>query len=311
MKVFREMPEMEILKESVIAIGSFDGVHLGHMELFEQLLKKKKERKLKAVVITFFPNPKALILKNKFTGHISSKDEKLKLLKSCNIDLLYSLNFNEHLRRISASSFLDQIVRAFNPSCFIVGYNHFFGYRKEGDLEFLMNEREVHSFEVIKVLEKTHPDQGKISSSKIRDFLLKGNIKEANALLGYNYSIGGEVVKGDELGRKIDFPTANLKIEKREKLLPRRGVYMVRSYIDGKSFLGMCNIGVRPTVSNAGKISIEVHFFDLSFEMYGKKIIIEFLTFIRNEIFFKDLRSLKKQLESDKNKCLEYSINNV
>ena len=311
MKILTEIPKTELLKESIITIGSFDGAHLGHRELFKKLSEEKEKRGLKTVVVTFFPNPKAFMLKDAFEGHLSSREEKISLLKSFNIDLLYVLKFDENLKNISASNFLKQITNAFNPSVFIVGYNHFFGYKKEGNLAFLKEKQKMFSFEVIQVAEISHPIQGKISSSKIRDLLTQGKIKQANTVLGYKYSLEGKVIKGKGLGKEINFPTANLKININIKLLPKQGVYLIESLIAGKVFLGMCNIGLRPTVSKSNKLSVEVHFFGLNYNLYGKKINISFLSFIRDEALFDNLHSLKKQLELDKNKCLEYSINNV
>ena len=311
MKILTKIPEKEILKESVITIGSFDGLHLGHRELLEQLSEQRKEKGLKTVVVTFFPNPKAFIMKNRFEGHLNSRREKISLLENFNIDLLCILKFDESLKKISASNFLKEIVNAFNPSVFIVGYNHFFGYKKEGDLRFLKARQDLFSFKVIEVAEMLHSIEGKISSSKIRDLLNQGKVEQANAILGYKYSLEGKVIKGNGLGQKINFPTANLKAGKDIKLLPRQGVYFVKSSIGGRTFLGMCNIGFRPTVSKSNKLSVEVHFFDLDCNLYGKKISISLLSFIRDELVFDNLSCLKKQLELDRNKCLEYSINNV
>ena len=310
MRVIEDIPNIEIFKKSAITIGSFDGVHLGHKELFDVLSEKRKDG-LKTVVVTFFPNPKAVILKNNFKGHINSKSEKINLLKDFEVDLLCILKFDEQLKQIRASAFLNQINKAFNPSVFVLGYNHFFGHNREGDLEFLKKRQAKYSFSIERVLEKSHPTQGEISSSNIRTLLLRGEVKKANSLLGYSYHIKGQVIKGDGLGKKLNFPTANLQLESSEKMLPKKGVYFIKSKVDNKIFFGMCNIGVRPTISNSNEIRIEVHFFDMNMNLYGKTIKIYLLDFIRSEMLFNNLKSLKKQLELDRNKCLEYSINNV
>ena len=310
MEILTDIPKRQFFKDSAVTIGSFDGMHLGHNKLFSELEAQKKNS-LKTVVVTFYPNPKSLILGNDFHGHISSKNENIDFMKKFNIDLLCILKFNNHLKQMSANNFLKKVMAAFSPQLFIVGYNHYFGNNREGDLVFLQKKARMFSFYVKEVLEYSHPIEGKISSSIIRNLILEGKVAKASNLLGYNYSLKGKVSKGQGLGRKIGFPTANIVINNDLKVLPKIGVYFIQSEINGELFYGMCNIGVRPTVSSLNKISIEVYFFNLDLSLYGKKLKISFIKFLRDEKQFDNLESLKKQLELDKNKCLEYSINNV
>ena len=310
MEILTDIPTKRFFKDSAITIGSFDGMHLGHSKLFSALESQKKDL-LKTVVVTFYPNPKSIILGNDFQGHISSKTENIDFMKKFNIDLLCILKFNSRLKEMSANNFLNKVIKAFNPQLFIVGYNHYFGNNREGDLAFLQKKADMLSFNVKEISEYSHPIEGKVSSSIIRKLILNGEVAKASNILGYNYRLQGKVAKGQGIGRKIGFPTANISLSENLKILPKIGVYFIQSEIDGEVFYGMCNIGVRPTVSSLNEVSIEVYFFNLNFSLYNKILNIDFIKFLRDEKQFDNLESLKKQLELDKNKCLEYSINNV
>ena len=293
--------------DSLLTIGSFDGIHLGHKSLISSLIKSEENS---SVLISFHPGPKSFFMKDHYEGDIISKEEKINMLKNLNIDILCLIKFDKITRNISAEAFLQKIMLAFQPKKIIIGYNHSFGNQKKGDLNFLIKNQSKYNFKVSKIDELTHPDYGSISSTIIRDHIKKGNITIANNLLGHIFSISGRVIKGKAIGRKINFPTANVKFDK-EKILPKIGVYLVYSVISQKKYYGMCNVGYKPTVSSNKSISIEVHFFDTSLYIYGKHIAINFIKFIRNEKNFKNISLLKKQLEDDKNKCLEFCNNNV
>ena len=311
MKILNEIPDFETLKKSVVTIGSFDGVHLGHRELLNKLQNEGMSLNQKTVVVSFFPNPKEILDKDNFKGHLTLEKEKISLIKKFKIDVLCLLRFDSKLKSVSADAFLRQVLKAFNPSLFIVGYNHCFGYKREGDLNFLKRNQKKYSFKVREILEQKDLKERKISSSAIRELISSGEIERANNILGYPYSVTGSVIKGDGLGRKIGFPTANLDVGNKSKLLPLNGVYLVKVLVKEKIFLGMCNVGFRPTVSLKRKLYIEINLFDFDGNLYGSRIKVHFLIFLRKERKFKDIKTLKRQLRLDKNKCLEYSINNV
>ena len=308
MKIYKNLPEKKILNKSAISIGSFDGMHLGHQEIIRSL-KDYSKGKLETVLITFYPSPQEFFLREKFKGYLSSKDEKTNLIEKLGIDNLCIIRFDDNIKDLSAEDFLSKIIKAFSPEAFIVGYNHSFGKDRRGNIDFLNNNREKYSFKTIRVDEVSNLEM-KISSSGIRSFLELGNIKKANIALGSFYSLCGVVVAGKGLGKKIGFPTANIAARE-GKLIPANGVYFIEASIDQKKFKGMCNIGLNPTIGNNNNMSIEAHFFDLDKDIYDKEIIISFIDFVRKERKFKDINSLKDQLEVDKNKCLEYSLYNV
>lgn len=308
MKIYRNLPEKNIVSKSAVSIGSFDGIHLGHQKIISYL-KNFSRNEAESVLITFHPTPQHFFLKEKFKGYLSSKNEKINLIKKLGIDNLCIIEFDNSIKDLSAQDFLNKIVKAFSPKTFIVGYNHSFGKDRIGNIDFLDSNRERYSFKTIRIDEVTNAEM-KISSSDIRDFLQSGEIRKANIALGNLYSLCGLVVAGKGLGKKIGFPTANIAI-KEDKLTPANGVYFIEATVNQKKFKGMCNIGFNPTIGNNKDISIEAHLFNLDKDIYDKEIIISFIDFVRKERKFKDVNSLKKQLEIDKNKCLEYSLYNV
>ena len=308
MKIYKNLPNKNILSKSVVSIGSFDGIHLGHQKIINSL-KSFSGEGLDSVLITFQPTPQHFFLKEKFKGYLSSKNEKINLIEEMGIENLCIIEFDNNIKDLSAEDFLSKIVKAFSPKMFIVGYNHSFGKDKRGDMDFLNSNRERYSFKTIRVDEVANAEM-KISSSEIRGFLELGNIKKANIALGNFYSLCGLVVSGKGLGKTMGFPTANISIRE-GKLIPGNGVYFIEAIIDQEKFKGMCNIGFNPTIGNNKDVSIEAHLFDLDKDIYDKEIIIRFVDFVRKERKFKNINSLKEQLEADKNKCLEYSLYNV
>ena len=309
MKVYSQISNPDIFQKTVISIGSFDGVHTGHQKIFKTMKEKSKNTQ-KTIAITFFPTPQSILNPNNFKGHLNSKEEKIDKVKELGVDILYILKFDDKIKKMTAKNFLKIIIRKFNPELFIVGYNHCFGYKKEGDSDFLKKYKKKYNYKVVDIPELKSSNKIKISSTTIRNLIANNDISNANNLLGYNYSIQGVIVDGDGLGRKIGFPTANIKVSK-NKLIPGNGVYFINAHIDRREFQGMVNIGIKPTVSKKKELSIEAHLFNFNEKIYGMKIIINFIKFIRNERDFKSIDFLKKQLEKDRNKCLEYSINNV
>tara|TARA_Y100001968_G_scaffold8678_1_gene7341 strand:+ start:52 stop:969 length:918 start_codon:yes stop_codon:yes gene_type:complete len=297
--------------ESVLSIGNFDGVHLGHQKILQTVKELSIKHKIEASIISFYPSPFSFLYPGKFYGHIDTYTEKNEKIKKHGIDNIEILEFNNKIRHITAEDFLSNIIiDCFKPKVIVVGYDHHFGYNKKGDYDFLYKNREKYNYELIKI-NKELIEEMTISSSKIRESLLSGKVDIANKMLGSFFKIKGIVIKGSQLGKKIGFPTANIKVEDL-KLIPGKGVYLVIVKIFNKEYMGMCNIGTKPTINTENKkISFEVHILDFKKNIYEECLEINFVKFIRKEKKFSSILNLKKQLIADRNKCLEYSFNNV
>ncbi len=295
----------KILPSSTLTIGTFDGMHRGHLFLIEKMVQKSISNNNKAVLVTFSPNPHTVINNiSESEYHLLSKEEKYNKMEKVGVDVVLDLTFDLDMSKISADDFLKKyLINPFNPSNIIIGYDHHFGYKREGDADFLKNNESQYEYE-LEVVEGYQASGEIISSSKIRNLLNNGNIALANSFIGEHYKIKGKIVKGEEIGRSIGFPTANVENESIKQILPKNGVYCIEVVADNKRYKGMCNIGFNPTVSNHKKTSFEVHIFDYNnFNLYGKYIDIEFVDYVRSEIKFNNLDSLKAQLIKDKKYC--------
>ena len=311
MKIYRKTSNIKKKNSSIVSIGNFDGLHLGHQEILKTVKKEALKQELESTVISFYPSPASFLYPKNFKGHINTDLEKIEKMNSYKIDNFLMLQFDNKIRNMKAEYFLsDIIIKYFNPKTIIIGYDHRFGYNREGDYDFLNANKSKYGYNLIKVKEKFFCEN-KLSSSNIRRLLSDRDVKTAAGMLGSLFEIRGEVVKGEGVGRTIGFPTANIEIDNL-KLLPGNGVYFVSVSIDnGKPLFGMCNIGVRPTVKSNKAVSCEIHIFNFNQIIYGKALNISFIEFIRLERKFDSLSCLKKQLIEDENKCLEYSYNNV
>mgnify|MGYP001346566275 CR=1 FL=1 len=309
MKVFENISNIENIKNCVLTIGGFDGMHLGHTKVLDVLVNESKRKQCLSSLVTFFPSPAFFIRPQKFLGHIDTKKERIKKIKDKGIDILCIIPFDKEVKKITADSFLKNIIiEKFNPSTIIVGYDHHFGLNREGNYSFLKKNQKSYGYRLLKV-EKLSTNDRDVSSSNIRDLIKKSNFKAANALLGEPFALKGIVVRGKGLGSKIGFPTSNIKIDK-HKLIPEKGAYIVKVSIGKAKYKGICNIGHAPTISNKEEIKIEVHIIDFDNIIYDKLISIEFCCFLRPENKFPNIEVLKKQLFKDRNKCLEYSFDN-
>ena len=292
-------------KKTTLSIGTFDGMHLGHKYLISRLVKKSLDNNSKSVLITFNPNPHIVINNKKnYEYHIISRHEKYNILDKLGLDVLFEINFNSDLSKVSAELFLEKyIINPFNPSNIVIGYDHRFGHKRKGDSNFLYKNQDRYGYK-LEIIDPLKKDNRTISSSLIRDLLKDNKVSVVNRLLDRNYKIRGKVVKGDRIGRDINFPTANLSIESIEQIIPSNGVYFVNTIIEEKKYFGMCNIGYRPTVSLNLNKSIEVHLFNYKeFNLYSQFIDIEFVDYIRSEIKFNNKAELEAQLTKDKEYC--------
>lgn len=288
---------------TVITIGTFDGVHVGHRKILERLIKAGKGLQLKSTVLTFFPHPRMVLQKDTDIKLLNTLEEKEQILGQIGLDYLIVHPFTRAFSRLSATEFVrDILVNQLKTKKIVIGYDHRFGRNRNANITDLVAFGDTLDF-VVEEIPAQEVDDVSVSSTKIRRALTEGDIHTANAYLGYEYLLTGTVAIGKGLGRQLDFPTANLHIAENYKLIPKNGVYVVRSHIGRQMVYGMMNIGFNPTVNGTEK-SIEIHFFDFSGDLYGKRIQVAITDRIRDEIKFDSLEGLKKQLEEDRRTSL-------
>ena len=292
-------------KPSVVTIGTFDGVHIGHTKIINQLTTISLKNNLKSILLSFFPHPKMVLQNDNELKLINTIQEKEGLLNSLNLDYLIIKEFTKEFSRLSALEFVrDILVNKLNAKHIIIGYDHHFGRNRTANIEQLKEFGELYDFKVTEILAQDIDDIA-ISSTKIRKALINGEIKLANKFLGYNFVFSGDVVHGNNIGKTISFPTANIKVDQPYKLIPKNGVYIVKTIIDNQTTFGMMNIGYNPTFDGKQK-SIEIHFLNFNKNIYHKNLTIEMIMRIRNEIRFNSVDDLKKQLGQDKLSTLNY-----
>ncbi len=307
MNVYKNTDHLPAFKNAVITIGTFDGVHLGHRQIIEQLKEEAARVNGTPVLITFYPHPKQVVTtQRKPIFILNSPEEKYALLHEAGINNIVVVDFNEFFANQPAIQYIsDFLVQKFHPHTIIIGYDHRFGKNREGDYKLLEQEAPKFDFKVKEIPEHILQDVT-ISSTRIREALLAGDIETANDFLGYRYFFTGIVIEGNKLGRSIGYPTANLTIEDAEKLVPGNAVYAVDVKIEAieGSFKGMMNIGVRPTVDGMNRM-IEVNIFNFDSDIYGRKISVYLKRKLRQEIKFSGLEELKSQLAKDKSVAIE------
>ncbi|MFN5421689.1 MAG: bifunctional riboflavin kinase/FAD synthetase [bacterium] len=303
MKVHFHSDHLPTFRNAAITIGTFDGVHSGHRAILEQLKEEARQSDGETVVITFDPHPRRILNSDQAPALLTSMAERIERLEKIGIDHLVIIPFDQAFSEMSAHDYIiNFLIRLFSPKIIVIGYDHRFGKGRQGDYVLLAEMAKTHHYEVRQIPQKLLND-AQISSTVIRQALTAGDISKANDLLNYPYQLEGTVIEGDKLGRKLGFPTANLSLTTVEKLVPGSGVYAVRVQLlyDGisRSFQGMMNIGYRPTV-NGKERRIEVHIFNFDEEIYGTKIRVSLLAFIRDEMKFANLDELIAQLGKDK-----------
>ncbi|SEM05169.1 riboflavin kinase / FMN adenylyltransferase [Aquimarina amphilecti] len=290
---------------SVVTIGTFDGVHIGHKKIIERLVEAAKRNNLESVILTFFPHPRMVLQKDTSIKLINTIEERIQILEKTGLDSLVIHPFTKEFSRLSAKEYVEEmLVDKLNVRHVIIGYDHRFGRNRNSNIIDLASFGIQNDFTVEEIT-KQDIDDVAVSSTKIREALLEGDIMKANKYLGYNFMLTGKIIKGKELGRKLEYPTANLYIEEDYKLIPKKGVYVVKSHINNKLYFGMMNIGNNPTV-NGQHQTIETHFFDASFNLYEKKIQIEMLIRIRDEKKFESIEALKNAMQDDEDFSRDY-----
>ena len=296
--------------ETYVTIGTFDGVHFGHQKIIEKLVFEAKRAQKKSVVLTFFPHPRMVLQKDASVKLINTIDERAELLEKTGLDYLIIHPFSVEFSRMTALEFVrDILVNQLNISKLIIGYDHHFGKNREGNITQLSEYSYVYNFDVEEIPAQDI-DEVSVSSTKIRRALESGNLQTANHYLGYPFMLNGTVVNGKKLGGKIGYPTANIAIDEPYKLIPKTGVYVVKSTINECAVFGMMNIGNRPTVDGNYQ-TIEVHFFDFNEDLYGKKLRIDLLYFLRDEQKFDSISLLVNQLKIDEKNAKNYLKNKL
>jgi len=291
--------------DTVVTIGKFDGVHIAHQKIIKRLINTAKENELSSVILTFFPHPRMVLQKDANIKLINTIDERSQILEALGLDCLFIKKFTHEFSRLSSQDFVKQIlVDKLHAKNVIIGYDHRFGRNRNADINDLRDFGKKLHFKVEEISSQDVDDVS-VSSTKIRNALSDGNIEKANKYLGYSFMITGTVVKGKELGRQIDFPTANITVKEDYKLIPKQGSYVVSAVIDSQLVHGMMNIGTNPTV-NGNKETIEVHFFNLNKDLYHQKIQVNLLHRIRDEQKFESVEALKLQLAKDEAASLKY-----
>ncbi len=309
MKVFTDIQSLPPFRNPVVTIGTFDGVHLGHRQIISQLVAEAREVEGETVIITFHPHPRKIIHPDSTIFLITTLEEKIELLSALGVDNLVIVPFVAEFANLSATGYMeDFLLKYFHPHSLIIGYDHRFGKGRTGD--FHLMEQYAHSagFHLIEIPPHLLQESA-ISSTRIREALRQGNIDQANELLGYPYYFGGIVVTGNKLGRTIGYPTANIEIGDADKIVPGKGVYAVQFSVQdpaytGKTFRGMMNIGIRPTINGTRQV-IEVNVFDFDSDIYGKKVRVTVLHYLRAESKFNGLDALKAQLGKDQQQAKE------
>ena len=304
MQIHRDINSLPKFRNAVITIGTFDGVHLGHKQIIDNLKTEAAAANGESVIITFHPHPRKVV-SSVITGVrlINTLAERIELLEKTGIDHLVIVPFTEYFASQTAEEYIqDFLVDKFNPHTIIIGYDHRFGKDRAGDYKLMEEKAVVYNYQLKEIPEHIL-NTIKVSSTNIRNAILHSNIVEANNFLGYDFFFDGEVFHGDKIGRTIGYPTANLKSTDEEKIALGDGIYAVYATVEDETYKGMMSIGFRPTVN--GKVRVtEVNIFDFGKEIYGQKIRITVKKYLRSEVKFDGLEALKTQLHKDKEDSL-------
>ncbi len=311
MKVYIDIEALPIFNNAVITTGSFDGVHTGHVQIINQLIKEAEKIHGTPVLITFYPHPKQVVQMKENTLHIlNTPQEKYELLAIKGIEHIVVVPFNESFASLSATDYIEKfLVEKFKPSIIIVGYDHRFGNNRIGNFTLLKSKEVIYNFEVKEIPQHVLTNIT-VSSTKIKTTMLQGDIEKAAAYLGYDYFFSGKIIEGNKLGRTIGYPTANLKIEDEHKLIPANGVYAVDVQLGTSLYKGMMNIGMRPTV-HGKKRTIEVNIFYFDEDIYGQIMKVTLKKWLRAEVKFDGLEELKNQLTLDKVNAKKFNKSEV
>ena len=300
MRIFDGVENLEGLVNPVLTIGTFDGIHLGHQKIIKNLIREARSTNSDSVLLTFFPHPRMVLFPEETNLQlIQTQEEKYNKLAEQGLKNIIVQPFSHEFAKLTALEFIEEIiVKKIRAKKIIIGYDHQFGNSREGNINFLREYSDKFGYEVIEIPAK-EIDEINVSSTKIRTALNEGDIETANLFLNAAFEINGTVVHGNEIGRSIDFPTANIQIADKNKIIPKNGVYAVKILVNDKNYFGMLNIGTRPSISKQLSKTIEVNIFDFEEMIYDLPIKITFHKHIREEKYFSNLEELKSQLQLD------------
>lgn len=300
MQIFYSIKDLKKNKNTVLTLGTFDGIHPGHLKIIDRLVSCSKEKGCRSVVITFYPHPRTILGNDNSVKMLTTQEEKIELLEKLGVENLLIINFTKEFASLSAEDFIyDYLINGIGLTEIVLGHDHHFGKGRRGNAELLQKIADKEGFIVTKA-EAFMIDGEAVSSTKIRNAIAEGDIIRANRLLGRNYEFSGIVVGGDKRGRELGFPTANIKLSSQEKLLPASGVYAVKVMVENERHTGLLSIGKRPTFYNQGELVSEVYIYDFNREIYGAKVTTELVERLRGEVKFNSAEELINQMNTDK-----------
>ncbi len=305
MQVFDSITELKKNENTILTLGTFDGIHPGHLKIIDKLLERSKEMKCRNVVITFHPHPRMVLSKDSSVKILTTLEERKNLLEKRGVENFLTINFTKEFASLTGEQFIyDYLINGIGITEIVLGYDHHFGKGRSGNVELLKNIGAKENFSVTTV-DAFYVDDEIVSSTKIRNALNIGDLKKAKKLLGRNYSFSGTVISGNKRGRELGFPTANIKLLSQEKLLPAIGIYVVKVLLKDEEHTGLLSIGRRPTFYDDGELVAETYIYDFDREIYGKKVTIELVERLRGEEKFNSAEELINQMNKDKENGLK------
>ena len=286
-------------KNTILTLGTFDGIHPGHLKIIDKLVSCSKEKGCRNVVLTFYPHPRTVLGNGNSVKMLTTQEEKIKLLEKHGVENLLTINFTKEFASLNAEDFIfDYLINGIGLREIVLGHDHHFGKERKGNVELLKQIGAKEDF-IVTTAEAYLIDGEVVSSTKIRSAIAEGDIAKTNKLLGRNYEFSGVVVGGDKRGRELGFPTANIKLTSQEKLLPASGIYAVKTNVENENHFGLLSIGKRPTFYNEGELVTEVYIFDFNREIYGKTVTVELVERLRGEEKFNSAEELINQMNKD------------
>ena len=305
MNIFRNIDEIKFDKQTVLTLGTFDGIHLGHQQIIKRVIECSEENKLRNLIITFHPHPRKVINPEMQLKLLTTNEEQINILEKLGVQNLFIINFTKEFSQLTPDEFIkNYLVDKIGLSRIVIGYDHHFGKGRGGDVEFLLAAGKKYDFEILQIQPFIIDDEP-VSSTKIRAALEAGDINKVNKMLGRYYSFSGVVVEGDKRGRELGYPTANIKLSDEDKMLPQIGIYAVLVEIDGIEHKALLSIGKRPTFYNDGKVVPEVYIYDFNNDIYGKEIKVNLIQKLRGEEKFNSAEELIRQMNIDKENGLK------
>jgi riboflavin kinase/FMN adenylyltransferase len=305
MQVFNSIKDFTKNKNTILTLGTFDGIHPGHLKIIDRLVDCSNEKGGRNVVITFYPHPRTVLGSGNDIKMLTSQEERKNLLEKHGVENFLTINFTKEFASLTAEEFIyDYLINGIGVSEIVLGHDHHFGKGRSGNVELLKKIGAKENFSVITV-DAFYINNEVVSSTKIRNALIEGDLKKANSLLGRNYSFSGTVIGGDKRGRELGYPTANIKLSSQEKLLPAIGIYAVRVLLENEEHIGLLSIGKRPTFYNAGELVTEVYIYNFNREIYGEVVTIELVERLRGEEKFNSSEDLINQMDKDKENGLK------